>query len=517
MPRRRMGTRTIKEILRLKSQNLSIRQISQSVGKSVGSIHKLLQKAEEAGLAWPLPEGIDDEQLEQLLYPPKIEKIVEGRRVVPDWAWVHKELKRKGVTRLLLWEEYKAQNPDNHYSYSRYCIFYDQWSKKHTRIYMRQIHKAGEKCFVDYAGHTVDIKDPVTGETAIEAQIFVGVMGASNYTYAEASESQSVENWLGSHTRMLEYFGGVPVLVVPDNLRSGVSKACRYQPEVNPSYQQWADHYGTSILPARPRKPRDKAKVETAVQIVERWILAKIRDENFFSVGELNRRISGLLEELNGTPMQKQEGSRKSVFEDVDRPELKPLPRSPYKYVEIKKAKVGFHYHVEYRKTMYSVPWKYLDKKVEVHVTENMVEIYLGSTLIAQHARVDRGGYVTVDKHMPEPHQYLGRWSPETLKDWSKRVGPEVHEWVASRLDERDHPQQAYRVCLGLLSLANKYPGSIEHVCRVANRNGIRKLARIENMCRNSKGKTPLFPEQDQEPYRLSQDHKNIRGAGQYR
>ena len=286
MPRRRMSTRTTKEILRLKSLNLSISKISQSVNASTGGVHKLLRKAEEAGLKWPLPEDIDDQKLEEILYP-KPENVREGKALA-DWSYVHKELRRKGVTRQLLWKEYAEENPGNHYSYTRFCELYDAWRKKNKKPSMRQIHKAGEKCFVDYAGQTVDIQDPGTGEIT-RAQIFVGVMGASNYIFAEAASSQSLENWLRSHTRMLEFFGGVAALIVPDNLKSGVTRACRYDPDTNPAYAQWANHYGTVMMPTRPRKPKDKAKVEVGVQIAERSILAPIRDEVFFSISELNK------------------------------------------------------------------------------------------------------------------------------------------------------------------------------------------------------------------------------------
>ena len=277
MPGRRMETRVIKEILRLRfNRHLSTRQISDSTNASVGFVHKLIGKAEQSGLGWPL--DVDDRKLEEVLYAKP--EVVPEAKTLPEWISIHSELKRKGVTRQLLWKEYAEANPDNHYSYPQFCKLYGAWREKNRKPSMRQIHKAGEKCFVDYAGQTVDITDPGTGEVS-RAQVFVGVMGASNYTFAEAVASQSLENWLGSHTRMLEFFGGVPRIIVPDNLRSGVSKACRYDPDSNPAYVQWANHYRTVILPTRPRKPKDKAKVEVGVQIVERSMLAVIRDEAF--------------------------------------------------------------------------------------------------------------------------------------------------------------------------------------------------------------------------------------------
>ena len=328
MPGRRMNIRVIKEVLRLKSLDFSIREISRSVNASRSGVHKLVRKVEDVNLGWPLPEDIDDEALERLLYPEPEE--ARGGKVVPQWSFIHRELKRRGVTRQLLWEEYAARHPDGHYSYSRFCELYDVWRGNNAKPSMRQLHKAGEKCFVDYAGQTVVITDPQTGKQ-IKAQVFVGVLGASNYTFAEATSSQSIENWLGSHTRMVEFFCGVPSLIVPDNLKSGVAKACYYDPAVNPAYGQWANHYGIVIMPARPRKPKDKAKVEVGVQIVERWILARLRDMEFFSLGELNAHISKLLKQLNDSAFQKLPGSRRSEFERVDKSALRPLPPHSYR------------------------------------------------------------------------------------------------------------------------------------------------------------------------------------------
>ena len=513
MPRRRMNIRVIKEILRLKfARNLSIREIGQSVNKGKSNIQRLIHKAQEAGLGWPLPEDMDDEALEGLLYP-ETEEISDGK-AVPDWAHVHKELKRSGVTRHLLWEEYSMENPDNHYSYSRFCELYEEWFKKNRNPSMRQIHRAGEKCFEDYAGHTVLITDPKTGKQG-KAQIFVGVLGASNYTYAEASSSQSLENWLESQSRMLEYFGGVPSLIVPDNLKSAIAKACRYDPDVNPSYQQWANHYGTSILPTRPRKPKDKAKVETGVKVVEMWILAVLRDEEFFSLGQLNKRIGELLEKLNDTAMQKPECSRREEFERTDKSALRPLPPQPYRYIEIKLAKVSIDYHIEYNKTLYSVPHNYIGERVEVHTSANIVEIYFKGKLAAQHKRVDKRGCVTELAHMPEAHRQHGKWNPQRFRNFAAEVGEETLQWVSSQLESREHPAQAYRICLGLLKLSRDYPQRLEDACRVANRNGLMRLKQVKELLRNSRDKLALLEEE--ENVGLPQNHENIRGPEQYR
>lgn len=512
MPGRRMDTRVIKEVLRLKfSLNLSIREISRSVNASVGGIHKLIRKAEESGLGWPLPEDMSEEKLERLLYPEPVE--VSGGKVVPKWSSVHRELKRLGVTRQLLWGEYAARHPDGHYSYSRFCELYDIWRKKNTRATMRQLHKAGEKCFVDYAGQTVAITDPKTGKQS-KAQIFVGVLGASNYTFAEAVSSQSLPNWLGSHTRMVEYFRGVPSLIVPDNLKSGVAAACRYDPRINPAYQQWANHYGTAIMPARPRKPKDKAKVEVGVQVVQRQILARLRDEEFFSLGELNRRTRELLGELNDAIFQKLPGTRRSEFERVDKPALKPLPAHRYRYVEIKGARVNIDYHTEYRKTRYSVPHNYIGERVEVRADSNIVEIYFREKLIAQHRRADRGGFVTDLAHMPEAHQHHEKWNEDRIRNWARDIGSETLEWVNRQFESREHPAQAYRVCLGLLNLSRSYPKRLNDACGVANRNGLIRLKQVKEILKNSMDKLPLLQEQSPS---LPQNHENVRGPEQYR
>ena len=417
------------------------------------------------------------------------------------------------MTKRLLWEEHSAAHPGNHYSYSCFCELYDEWCSKNAKPSMRQVHKAGEKCFVDYAGQTVPVTDPRTGEQS-KAHIFVGVLGASNYTFAEATSSQSLENWLGSHTRMVEFFGGVPALIVPDNLKSGGTKACRYDPELNPAYAQWANHYGAAILPVRPKKPKDKSKVEVGVQIVQRWILARLRDMEFFSPGELNGHIGKLLAQLNDTPLQKIEGIRRSEFERVDKPALKPLPAHSYRHMEIKRAKVGIDYHTEYKKTRYSVPHNCIGETVEVHADRNIVEIHFRGKPIAQHRRTDKGGFVTNLAHMPEAHRRHEKWNEQRIRIWAAQQGAEVVEWVNRQLESREHPAQAYRACLGLLNLSRTYPKRLNDACGVANRNGLVRLKQVKAVLQNSMDKLPLLEEQN---VSLPQDHENTRGPRQYR
>ena len=515
MPGRRMEVKIIREILRLKSLNLSTTKISRSVNKARSSVNDMVRKAREVGLKWPLPEDLDDQKLEELLYA-KPEVTPEGK-VLPDFSYINRELTKKGVTRQLLWEEYTEANEGKDcYSYTRLCELYDIWLKKNRPPSMRQTHKAGEKCFVDYTGLTVNIKDPLTGEV-IKAQIFVGVMGASNYIFAEATASQSLESWLGSHTRMLEFFGRVPEIIVPDNLKSGVTRACRYDPDTNLAYAQWANHYRTIIIPTRPRKPKDKGKVEKAVQIVETSVLAPIRNEEFTSIAQLNRRVKELTEEVNLKPLQKGEGEyRREMFEQIDLPEMGELPPYPYTYTDIKKAKVSIDYHVEYKKKRYSVPYIYRGERVEIHATENIVTIYFKNKVIAQHARVTKKYkyYATVEEHMPEGHREHGKWTPKRLRDWAKNLGEEVYKWVDAQIESKDHPEQAYRVCLGLLSLSRKHPQRLNDACRVANRNGLMRLSQIKEVLKNGMDRLPLLEEEE---FCLPQDHKNIRGPGAFR
>lgn len=514
MATKRTTMRKIREILRLRwSSGLSIRQISASAKASVGAIQKLLTRAEALGLTWPLPDDLDDAGLARLLYP-GADTRVSSRFEVPDWPTIHQELKHKGVTKQLLWEEYAEQYPNRCYSYSQFCERYRQWQGKQQRS-MRQLHKAGDKCFVDYCGQTVPIVDRHTGDIH-EAQVFVGVLGASNYTYAEATWSQTLPDWLGSHVRMLDYFGGCPALLVPDNLKSAISRACRYDPDVNASYQQFAAHYEVAVLPARPRKPRDKPKVEVAVQIVERWILARLRKHTFFSLAELNRCIRALLEELNRKPFKRLPGSRREAFENIDRPALRPLPVHPYEYVAIKTVRVNIDYHVEYEHHHYSVPHELVGEELECHAGERLVRIYFKGRQIASHARSYRPGMTTVAAHMPVRHQKQQSWTPGRLKQWAQDIGPNVFVWVRDRIDEREHPEQAYRVCLGLLNLSRQYPVErLDAACRIANQNAMSRIKQIRSILSSNRDQLPeqLALGSDGE---LPQDHENIRGPHHY-
>lgn len=502
--------RNIREILRLHFEaGLSLRQISACTKASVGGVQKLLAKVRQANLSWPLPDNMDDSQLAQCLYP-KADTRVSNQFHVPDWSAIHQELKVKGITKLLLWEEYTQQYPNCCYSYSQFCDRYLHWLKKQKRS-MRQTHKAGEILFVDYAGKTVPIVSPHTGEVR-QVQVFVAVMGASNYTFAEATYSQTLPDWLGSHVRAFEFIGGVPEIVVPDNLRSGVSKACRYDPDVNPAYQQLAAHYGVAIVPARPRKPQDKAKAEVGVQIIERWILARLRHHTFFSLAELNQCISALLVDVNNKSFKQFKGNRSQWFDSLDKPALKPLPKHPYQYVDIKTVKVNIDYHVQYDQHLYSVPHHLAGERLEIHAGDNLIELYFRNNRVASHARVYRPGMTTVPAHMPVRHEKHHKMTPGKLKNWSKQLGNEVLAWVTTQLQQKQHEQQAYRVCIGLLRLADKYPVErLNNACRQANHHGLYRLKQVKDILSSNQDKLPISNTAESATT-LPQHHENIRG-----
>lgn len=508
MPAERTTMRKIRDVLRLRlSAGLSIREISRSTKISVGGIQKLLAKATALELGWPLPDDLDDNKLANLFYP-AADTRTSLRYQMPDWPVVHQELKRSHMTKQLLWEEYTQQYPNRCYSYSQFCDRYRRWRGKQKRS-MRQHHTAGEKCFVDYGGSTVSIINGSTGEIR-EAQIFVATLGASNFTFAEATWTQSLQDWLGSHVRMMEYFGGCTAIIVPDNLRSGVSKACRYDPDLNPSYQQLAEHYQLAVIPARPYKPKDKAKAENAVLVVQRWVLARLRHHSFFSLAELNQCIRALLEDLNNRPFKQLPGCRRSAFEQLDRPALRPLPVQPYRYVVIKPVKVNIDYHVQYEEHYYSVPHQYVGERMELHASDTLVEVYFRRQLVASHPRKHTPGFTTNPAHMPRHHREHQQWSPERLKRWAGDIGSDTHTWVSGQLEQRAHPEQAYRVCLGLLNLSKQYPATrLNAACRIANQAGLARLKQIKAILKSNRDQ---LPEQLSLTAELPQDHENVRG-----
>lgn len=511
MPGKRMSMRKIREILRLKHElGRSNREIGQSCGIGNSTVSDYLKRARRAGISWPLPQGQNDTALEQALFPPPTPR--NSSRPIPDFQDVHKELQlRRGVTLDLLWQEYKERNPDG-YQYSWFCHSYRDWAAR-LDVVMRQEHRAGEKLFVDYSGQTVDVIDRMTGET-YSAQIFVAVLGASNYTYAEATLSQQIEDWIGSHVRAFSFFGGIPEAIVPDNLKSGVNKPCRYEPDINPTYNDLARHYKTVILPARVRKPRDKAKAEAGVLLVKRWILAKLRKHTFFSLADLNREIQRLLQGLNSKSFKKLPGSRQSRFEEIDKPALKSLPATPYQLAYWKKATVHLDYHVEVEGYYFSVPYTLVKKKLDIRYTASTVECFYRGNRIASHLRDDRRRHTTIKEHMPLKHQKYLEWTPERFIRWAAKIGPETACLTETLLAKRTHPQQAYRSLLGILRLGKSYgEPRLEAACNRALNIGALSYRSIESILKSGLDQKPLQRKtKDIQPVK----HQNIRGAGYY-
>lgn len=512
MPRKRLSMRKIKEVLRLKCECcLSHRQIAVSCKIGMGTVWEYLRRAQAAGLSWPLPDGLDDAKLEALLFP-ALNAPPESGRPLPDWAEVHRELRRKGVTLLLLWEEYRALHPDG-YGYSRFCELHQAWSQT-IDPRMRQVHKAGEKLFVDYAGQTVPVVDRKTGEVR-EAQVFVAALGASSYTFAEATWTQTLPDWIGSHVRAFEFFGGVPETLIPDNLKTGVTSACFYEPDLNPTYLEMARYYGTVVLPTRVRKPRDKSKVENGVQQVERRVLAPLRNRTFFSLSDLNAALRERVTALNERPAQGLPASRSELFDTMEKAELKPLPEQQYEFALWKKARVHIDYHVEVERHFYSVPYRLVKQQVDVRITASVIECFLQGERIASHPRSSKKfAFSTQPDHMPPGHRQWSEWSPERLMRWAQQIGPATKEAVEKILSSRAHPQQGFRACLGVLRLQKVYGATrLEHACSQALGTGTLTYRSIEAILRRPPDQQTLpLVEAERPPIQ----HANVRGSAYY-
>ena len=504
--------RKIKEVLRLRSLGLTGRQIAASAGTARSTVAEYLKRADAAGLSWPLPDQMDDSTLEKLLF--RAEQKPKGQSLLPDFGYVHTELKKKSVTLALLWEEYIAENPGG-YKYSHFCCLYRGFKSK-LNPSMRQVHKAGEKMFVDFAGQTVPIVDRHTGQIR-PAQIFLAVLGASSYTYACAVWSQELDNWICCHTQAFEFFGGVPQITVPDNLKTGVSKSCRYEPDLNPTYAEMAAHYGIAVIPARVRKPRDKAKVEAAVQIVEHQILAPLRDHTFFSIAELGRAIRPLLEKLNQKPFAKLEGSRALVFENLEKPALGPLPVRPYEFAIFKKARVNIDHHIEVERHFYSVPYQLIGRQLDIRLTAGVVEVLGNGKRITSHRRsFVKGGYTTKDEHRPPAHRCRQKWAPERLVAWAGKTGPETAGLAQATLQRKKHPEQGYRSCQGLIRLTKKYPPErMEAACRLALVAGAYSYKSVKNILEKNLDQLSGETETGQRQLPMN-PHANVRGKDYY-
>lgn len=507
--------RKIREVLKLRYESgLNNREIAMSVDISASTVSTYLSRAKMFDVTWPLPVSMSDAELYARLFPQESNP-KKLNRPTPDLSWVHRELKRKGVTLLLLWYEYRSQHPDG-YGYSRFCEMYRDFSCKLSPS-MRITHHAGEKLFVDYSGLTVPWVDKKTG-VLHKAEIFVAVLGASNYTFVEAAESQSLRHWISAHIRAFEFFGGVTTCIVPDNLKSGVTQPHLYDPDTNFTYQEMANYYNVAVIPARVRSPKDKSKVEVGVQGIQRWILAPLRDCTFFSIAEINAAIAPLLQAYNARPFQQLVGSRYSQFLEIERPTLKSLPSHRYQFAYWKRAKAGIDYHVTIEKHHYSIPWRYLGELIDVRIGDRTIECFLNNKRIALHQRSFKPGHTTQNEHMPKAHQDYVTWTPERLYRWAQSIGPYTAQLINEVIGLHKIPQQGYRACLGILRLSKKYGKErLENAAIRGLHIGAIRYKNIESILKNGLDKQPLLkPASISAAADITNHHENVRGANYY-
>lgn len=505
--------RKAREALRLMlALQLSHRQTGKLVSLSHNTAARYQRLVQEKGLDWEAVSALSDDALKAILYPLHFQPT--GRRVEPDWPTVHKEMQRKGVTLLLLWHEYKENHPEDGMSYQAFCRGYGRY-RQMLGLVMRQEHKAGDKAFVDYSGQRIAIHDTNTGEVRM-AEIFIGVLGASNFTYFDATTTQSLPDWIGSHIRMFDYFGAVPRLLVPDNLRSAVSRACEFDPVINPTYQEMARHYNIAVVPARKYRPRDKAKAENGVQLVQRWVLARLRHRTFHSLAELNAVLRELMEELNNRPFKRLEGCRRSRLEDIEKPAMRPLPPTPFEMAEWRIGlRVGLDYHVLIDQHAYSVPYRLAREKVDARLTPTVVELLHNNRRIATHERQHQaGGHSTVLSHMPSAHRHYADQSPDRLLAWAARLGASTMEIVRHYLESRPHPEAGFRSCVGLQRLARSYGDDrLEAACRRALMIKSPSYTSVKSILKNNLDRQPLAARDE---HALPLNHSNVRGETFY-
>jgi transposase len=505
MPRRHIDMKKIREVLRLRyGHKSSVHDVAEACKLSTSTVHEYLYRSDAAGLTWPVPDALSDEELERTLFPPRPGK-GELQRPLPDFEKFRAELSRKGVTLLLLWKEYRREFPDG-YGYSRLADLYKEWEKSSGQR-MLQRHKAGEKLFVDFAGLKMKLTDPETSELR-DVSVFVAAMGSSQMLFAHACRGEDLKSWLEAHVLAFEFYGALPSVLVPDNLKSAVTKPCRYEPTLNPAYAELARFYDLAVLPARVRKPRDKAKVENGVQQVERWVLAPLRDRVFFSLSELNEAIAKLVGELNGRVMKSSNACRAELFASEDLPAMRPLPESRYVYAEWKAVKIAPDYHVEFEGHKYSVPYRFIGKKLDVRVTAQIVEVFEGSKKIASHPRsISRRGFTTQDAHMPEKHS-AAKWTPERFEKWAESVGPETKQFVRRVLASKEHQEHGYRAMMNVLRLEKSFSRNrLEAACARANQVGAFQYANIKSILEKNLDQVALPPDSPPLPI-----HDNVRG-----
>lgn len=510
MKKKRLSMRKIHEVLRLYyEKGLSQNAIAGACHIARSTTQDYLKRFQATGLSWPLPENLGEPELNALLFTRPAEA---SDKSLPDWAYIHKELARKGVTLKLLWQEFILTHPQS-YRYTRFCQLYRQWVKTH-KLSMRQRHKAGEKVFVDWAGQTMPLTDPTTGEVS-QAQIFVAALGFSNYLYVEATPSQEKQYWLSCHVRAYRFYGGLSGIVVPDNPKVAVTSPCRYEPDLNPAYQEFARHYQLAVIPARVRKPKDKSKVEVGVQVVERWVLAPLRDRIFFSLAELNHALGEQLQKVNDRPRSGLNQSRRELFELIDQPALRPLPSTDYEFAHILKSRVDPDYHVELEQHFYSVPYRLVHKVVELRYTSTLLEVYSSGQRVASHLRNYEPGQTTIPEHMSPAHRRMIEWTPSKLIQWSIDLGSATKEMIQSILDQPRHPEQNYRSCLGFLQLERKYGRlRLEKACARALSFDLHTYQQVRAILKSGQDFLPL-PASVSE-VSICQTHANIRGAQFY-
>ncbi len=501
--------RHLRELLRLKYEaRLPQRAIARACGVGLGTVTAYLQRAVAAGVAWPLPADLDDTALEARLFP---RPALATDRTLPAWAEVHQELKKAGVTLALLWQEHRAVHPEG-YAYSQFCERYRQW-RRALKPSMRQVHRAGEKLFVDFSGKRPHLVDPTTGEE-VAVELFVGVLGASGLIYAEATRSQDLPSWVGAHERMLAYFQGSPAIWVPDNLKSGVTTAHPYEPEINRTYAELAAHYGAVVIPARVARPKDKPKAEVSVQIAQRWVLAALRHRTFFTRADLNAAIRERVDAINLRPMKAVGVSRRALFEQLERPALRPLPVTSYDLADWHGGRVNIDYHVEVAHNFYSVPYQLVHARVDTRTTATTVEVFCKGRRVASHVRRSgRGHFVTLVEHMPRAHRAHAEWTPSRLIAWAEQTGPATGRLVAGILERRPHPEQGYRACLGLMRLGRTHGADrLEAACARAERLRSYRYRTVEQILKSQQDRLPL----DEPPARPPLTHENVRGAAYY-
>ena len=506
----------IEQILKLHfSEGLSVRKIAQRLGLKRSTVNDYLKRASRAGVSWPL----SSERTEHNLYSTLLSSPERSStRPLPDWNYIHEELRKKGVTLQLLHQEYLESHPEG-YRYSQFCERYRRF-RKTLNVCMRQTYRAGEKLFVDYAGQRIAVHDKPNAKIS-KAHLFVAVLGVSNYTYAEAFRSGGLEDWIAAHVNAFEYFGGVTELLIPDNLKCAVIKPCRYEPELNPTYLDLANHYGTCVIPARVARPQDKAKVEAGVLVAERWILAALRKRKFFSLAELNRAILTLLQTLNQRPFKKLPGNRYSHFIELDKPALRPLPSKRYEYAQWRHATVNIDYHVAFHIRnrhyhYYSVPYRFVRQAVTLRVTRNTLEIYCKSHRIAAHQRSDEPGkYTTLSEHMPDSHRRHLQWTPGRILSWAQTTGPACAQVVRTIMERKPHPEQGFRSCLGIIRLADRYgKHRVEAVCKRAIALSLESYKSIKSMLETNQDKRPL-PSEEHSSSVVNQN-SHVRGRNYY-